>query len=395
MAAAVPLPPDNLTMGLDSYPRRLTITDVDFADTRYPTVGSSSSKHRPTPSFSDRPTETLRTEASRASWIDFSSSATAGRLAGFDEAWVAGKFTEESCHQPQAKYHREDAETGQVESTRLPDGADVRSPSGKASPYLPPDTFEERLHRNPSYNVSSGQELSRGTFDTGSPLQNSDMGQRSSGLDQYRDHQYTPSSPKHPALPAVGVGASTSDAAPIVPMSAGPSYSSVMAIPISPKPRAYAQQPTYITPSPAPNPINPMYSQPQVLKEDVCIECAMRDQDMADVDATSPGVWRRDSDVDYEELLRRELEEEAMGMPYVDNPSRPRARGGRLTEENLKLWTSIVRDIFRLLCGYLIGFTRYVEPQRAFLQATNARSIREIPKGPVGSGSVGTCSCHA
>ena len=75
----------------------------------------------------------------------------------------------------------------------------------------------------------------------------------------------------------------------------------------------------------------------------------MRDQDMADVDVTSPGIWRRDSDADYEELLQRELEEEATGVPQLENSSRPRARGMGLTEENLKLWLSIVRCTFDFL----------------------------------------------
>ena len=69
----------------------------------------------------------------------------------------------------------------------------------------------------------------------------------------------------------------------------------------------------------------------------------MRDQDMADVDVTSPGIWRRDSDVDFDDLLRRELDDEAAGILPQENSSRPRARGGRLTEENLKLWLAIVR----------------------------------------------------
>lgn len=77
------------------------------------------------------------------------------------------------------------------------------------------------------------------------------------------------------------------------------------------------------------------------------MECAMRDQDMADVDVTSPGVWERDSDVLYEELKRREQEEEANGNTNADR-SRPRARGGRLSEPNLKLWLSLV--CIRLMC---------------------------------------------
>lgn len=73
----------------------------------------------------------------------------------------------------------------------------------------------------------------------------------------------------------------------------------------------------------------------------------MRDQDMADVDVTSPGVWDRASDVLFEELKEREREEEAAGIVSSDE-KRPRARGGRLTEQNLKLWLSIVRYPFDL-----------------------------------------------
>lgn len=69
----------------------------------------------------------------------------------------------------------------------------------------------------------------------------------------------------------------------------------------------------------------------------------MRDQEMADVDVTSPGVWDRASDAAFEELKRRELEDEVNGV--ASDPNRPRLKGGRLTEQNLKLWLSIVRII--------------------------------------------------
>ncbi|TFY51747.1 hypothetical protein EVG20_g10856, partial [Dentipellis fragilis] len=68
--------------------------------------------------------------------------------------------------------------------------------------------------------------------------------------------------------------------------------------------------PVFSPPPPAPAPV-----------EEVCVECAMRDQDMADVDVTGPGVWERDSDVYYLDLLRQEKEEEATGAP----PARPRS----------------------------------------------------------------------
>lgn len=68
----------------------------------------------------------------------------------------------------------------------------------------------------------------------------------------------------------------------------------------------------------------------------------MRDQDMADVIVIGPGIWDRESDVLYEELLRREEEEEASGIVPSECSSRPRAKGGRLTEQNLKLWATMV-----------------------------------------------------
>ena len=78
----------------------------------------------------------------------------------------------------------------------------------------------------------------------------------------------------------------------------------------------------------------------------------MRDQDMADVDVTSPGIWARESDAAYEDLLARELAEEDAGLaPPVPEDPRPRARGGRLSEANLKLWLTLVR--FCLLVVFL------------------------------------------
>ena len=185
------------------------------------------------------------------------------------------------------------------------------------------------------------------------------------------------SSPRHPSLPGAGAGAASSSSAmpPIVPLSAGPAYNpSAMQIPISSNPRAYAQHPTYITPATAPA-MQPSFSPPQVPKEEVCVECAMRDQDMADVDVTSPGIWDRESDVLYEELCRREAEEDAVGQASSDTHSRPRAKGGKLTEENLKFWLSIVRhSFFSARAG---GVKWHAEPQGAFVAPADARPICE------------------
>jgi len=152
------------------------------------------------------------------------------------------------------------------------------------------------------------------------------------------------SSPRHPAagIPSSSPPAATNAQFPqIMPLAASPNYSP----PVAPRNRAYPQQPTYITPTDSVNPLNPVYSPPQPVQppEDVCLECTMRDQEMADVDVTSPGVWDRASDAAFEELKRRELEDEVNGV--ASDPNRPRLKGGRLTEQNLKLWLSIVRII--------------------------------------------------
>ncbi|KAJ7218068.1 hypothetical protein GGX14DRAFT_439572 [Mycena pura] len=180
-----------------------------------------------------------------------------------------------------------------------------------------------------------------------------------------------PSTPRHPALPALGVGTDSSKskkpnlAPPIMPMSASPGYNP----PVSPNPRAYAQQPTYVTPS-APKPV--VLSSPP---EEVCVECAMRDQDMIDVDVTSPGVWDRESDVMFEELLRREIEDEASDVPFDE--SRPRARGGLLTEQNLRVWLSVNP---REPAARQQTLNTYIKAQRTLLEAealARARAMQE------------------
>jgi hypothetical protein len=62
---------------------------------------------------------------------------------------------------------------------------------------------------------------------------------------------------------------------------------------------------------------------------------------MADVDATSPGVWERNSDVYYHDLIRSEEEAISNGIPLPED--RPRSTGEMLTEANLKVWLSMVR----------------------------------------------------
>jgi hypothetical protein len=142
---------------------------------------------------------------------------------------------------------------------------------------------------------------------------------------------------------------------------ASQSFSPSLGITLSPKPGAYAQHPTYITPPSAPHPVNPVYlPAPPVPPEEVCLECAMRDQDMVDVDVSSPGVWERESDALYEDLLQREVDEEAAGLLSLDL-SRPKAKGGRLTEQNLKVWLSVVSPRLRCRRTMTIHLIRITE----------------------------------
>ena len=86
--------------------------------------------------------------------------------------------------------------------------------------------------------------------------------------------------------------------------------------------------------------------------EEVCIECMMRDRDMADVVVVGPGVWERESDAHLRDLLEREDEEEcawrernAAELAVPGNKLRaPRraSKGHRLTEQNLKIWLTLV-----------------------------------------------------
>lgn len=69
----------------------------------------------------------------------------------------------------------------------------------------------------------------------------------------------------------------------------------------------------------------------------------MRDRDMADVDVTSPGAWERESDVWYEELVRREVEESRRGIVPSENSNKPRSKGDPLLEANLTVWLTMVR----------------------------------------------------
>lgn len=97
---------------------------------------------------------------------------------------------------------------------------------------------------------------------------------------------------------------------------------------------------------------------------------------MADVDVTSPGVWERDSDVHYDDLIRSEEDAILNGTPLPED--RPRSTGDMLTTTNLKLWLTMVH-IFPILtdCRNLIPGIHIAEPTRACLAAYEFRDVRQ------------------
>ncbi|KAJ7188265.1 hypothetical protein C8R46DRAFT_979302 [Mycena filopes] len=266
-------------------------------------------------------------------------------------------------------------------ATAPPDGQSLKSaqsqdpPRSTVSYALPPGAAARRvverysLEDSPSAPSRASAETRPTALEsTPDPAKGSTVRQSPS---QELPASLLPSAPRHPALPALGVGSSSGKSnftPPIVPLSASPGYNP----PVSPNPRAFAQQPTYITPPSAPNPVV-LSSPPQ---EEVCVECAMRDQDMIDVDVTTPGVWERESDVMFEDLLRRELEDEASGV-VPEDASRPRARGGLLTEQNLKVWLSVNP---REPAARQQTLNTYLKSQRTLLEAealARARAMQE------------------
>lgn len=118
------------------------------------------------------------------------------------------------------------------------------------------------------------------------------------------------------------------------------------AYPTPPGPEA--QVAPNFTPSPTGPSVRPQFVQKVVAPEEVCIECMMRDRDMADVDVTGAGVWERESDVWYDELVRKEQEEARAGIPVSTSSNKVRSQGGLLTEGNIKVWLTMVRIVYSI-----------------------------------------------
>jgi hypothetical protein len=123
--------------------------------------------------------------------------------------------------------------------------------------------------------------------------------------------------------------------------------------PIRPAQPFNGPYPSIASPQQMQNIYKPRNAAPQ---EEVCIECMMRDRDMADVDVSSPGVWERESDAGLRELIqhededeRRWYEEHATELAQSGHGLRPpkrKSKGHRLTTQNLKIWLSMVRHVY-------------------------------------------------
>ncbi|PPQ98600.1 hypothetical protein CVT24_003933 [Panaeolus cyanescens] len=375
MAAALPAPRNESTSN-SLYPRSI-LTEFDFgADNRYPTITTpkSNSNHRQwdpsqdSNSFPQNQNQSLTPSWSSNSQDQRRPSSRQSSMRQFQPA-SSSSSTADQQQQQQQQSTPEPQRTSL--SYALPPGAARRVIERYSLDEIPQRDSSKLSNESKPTFVGSVQETVTGRSRPATPQQGrvtSNQGRISPAPPSLNNPTLPPTiSPSNPAT-------SPQDQFPaIMPLSASPTYNP----PVSPNHRAYPQQPTYVTPSNQPNAVQqPVYTPIVPQQEEVCVECAMRDQDMADVDVTSPGVWERASDAAYEELKQRELEDEAKGI-VVDDPSRPRAKGGRLTEQNLKLWLSINP---REPASRQQTLNTYIKSQRTLLEAealAHARAMQE------------------
>jgi len=321
------------------YPRTI-INDYDFGDNRYPTISTRSKSPTAATSPSWENTNHPDGPSSRANYDSSRLSSSWNKLAAEQRSQTESQYM-------QRPSSRQEAISSNAEQSQ-------EQPRSSLSYALPPGVSRRVVERY-SLDDNGQRPVSRGTNEAKSsmmgPVQDATASRGQPGIQQppratssqERTSPIPFSNTRAPSiLPATSpdsISSPGSQLPSMMPLSASPAYNP----PVSPNHRAFAQQPTYVTQQHAPNPIQTVYTPIAPPQEEVCVECAMRDQDMADVDVTSPGVWERASDALFEELRERELEDEAAGM-VIDNSSRPKIKGGRLTEQNVKLWLSIVRN---------------------------------------------------
>ncbi|KAF8893358.1 hypothetical protein BD779DRAFT_1505756 [Infundibulicybe gibba] len=362
------------------YPRAL-INELDFKDNRYPSLSSAQSRN------GQRSSTLAIGTPDRSAWENSSNSNDGPSARSFEptggnaltSGWVHDQRDQADRQPQQPQSHGEvSADVQSIQSQ----SQSQEPPRSVLSYALPPGAARRVVERysldnNPQRTPSRGSVETRPTAvdSTQNALRSRATPQAADqNLPTERPASIYPSSPRHPSLPVAGASTNGSFSPPIMPATASPTYNP----PVAPKHRAFPQQPTYITPPATPNPLNPVYSRnPPIAQEEVCVECAMRDQDMADVDVTSPGIWERQSDVHFEDLKRREMEDAMNGVISVDDSSRPRARGGRLTEQNLKLWLSVNP---RESASRQQTINTYIRSQRTLLEAealAHSRAMQE------------------
>ncbi|KIM40146.1 hypothetical protein M413DRAFT_446304 [Hebeloma cylindrosporum] len=363
----------NDTAQTSLYPRAL-MNDFEFGDNRYPTL---SSQPKPKTSADDRSWD--------PSSSDSQSSARSFEAPKLSLSWASAA---EQRTQPEPQFtarplSRQDRASPDADGSSGPSDLQPDPQRASRSYALSPGASRRVVERY-SLDDSNQRPPSRTSNDTKPTfvesvqdtvtLRNPGTPSGPRAISPPGRKSPKPSSSRR-VPPATSAGASSSQTpqlSPFMPLSASPTYNP----PVAPNHRAYAQQPTYVTQPNAPNPIQTVYTPIIPQQEEICVECAMRDQDMADVDVTSAGVWERASDVLFEELKQRELEDEANGV-VVDNPSRPRIKGGRLTEQNIKLWLSINP---REPASRQQTLNTYIKSQRTLLEAealAHARAMQE------------------
>ncbi|KAG9316475.1 hypothetical protein JVU11DRAFT_2511 [Chiua virens] len=339
---------------LNFFHHGLAISDLDFKDNRYPSL-SLSSKHPNKPSSMILTSGDTRDDPNRIPSDTQRLPSTLG---------LSGSHATDPTND---KRILNDEKYDMIH----PSDTDAPLPAPTPSHALPPNARRPPEGYNlDDYNIAQ-------TNGTATPLLNgSNFVDSKLFNDSFKSFGESLSQ-SPPSPPSGPTGAAASRLSSANGLSSSRPYSPTLAIPISSNPRAYPQQPTYITPvAAAPDPINPILSpNPPQPQEEICVECAMRDQDMVDVVVVGPGIWDRESDVLFEELLRREEEEETSGSLTSECSSRPRAKGGRLTEQNLKLWATMTP---KEPTSRQQTVETYVKAQRSLLEAEALAHVRAM-----------------
>ncbi|KAH9485406.1 hypothetical protein JR316_0002314 [Psilocybe cubensis] len=377
---AATLHPSRNDAGASSLYPRVIMNEYDYGDNRYPTISSQTKPSQPTvsvPLSTERPWDVPSNVNAGEQQRENIEYAAANSLSG-------GASVTEQRRQAESQSYVQRPSSRQEgfppETTILPTEP-FQDPPRSSLSYALPSGAARRVIERYSLDDNDRRPQSKGTSETrpSAPDATSDtvLG-RNQPILQEQQKNVSPQgrispNPSSTNRKTSSPGQNPSNQfPPIMPLSASPTY----VPPLAPNHRASAQQPIYVNQPNAPDPMQTVYTPIIPPQDEICVECAMRDQDMADVDVTSPGVWERASDVVFEELKARELEDEANGV-IVEDSTRPRIKGGRLTEQNVKLWLSINP---REPASRQQTLNTYVKSQRKLLEAeavAHARAMQE------------------